>query len=392
MEYKLGFDLGSALFLVAAGQGFFLSLVVASRRKENPRANLLLSLFLLAFTLMLCFNVVVWTGYNWFFPYFLILYPTLTYLFGPLLLLYIDALSDKPVLKKFQGLHFIPFVLCLIFKLPILRYSIAEIQQFIMGKGGQSYMPYWRELLHGFNLPSYFLTHCVVYTLLIFGYIYLMIPKQKVSLQINVSKLKINWLYLLAGLFLLFNLSMLTYYWLSKLPFFTVHHDYYISAVMSIGIYAIGYMGFQFPELLTKSVSHNRIIQKKYNSSTLTNSAAKSLSEKLTQYMVEEKPYRNNELKVGNLAKMLEVSPHHLSQVINEQHHKSFNQFINEYRLDEASSMLRSKAFKDTYIISIAYQVGFNNKTTFNSAFKAYTGMSPSKYRKMHFQKADANS
>ena len=392
MEYKIGFDIGSALFLVAAGQGFFLSFVIASRRKENPRAIFLLSTFLFAFSLLLCFNITVWTHYNWFFPYVIILYPTLTYLFGPILLLYVDALSDKPTLIKTQWLHFIPFILCFFFKLPVLTYSVTDIQQVIMGEGGQHAMPYWRKILEGFTYPSYFLSHLSIYCILIYGYIYRSASKQNISLQIKIFNYKMNWLYLLAFLFMIFVLSLFIYYWMVHLPFFTVQHDYYISAVMTIGIYTIGYLGFQFPDLLSKPIRKHRIIHKKYNSSTLTEAAANSLLEKLEKLMSSQHPYRNNELKINDLANMLEATPHHLSQVINEKHHKTFNQYINEFRLKEASAMLRSKEYQDTYIINIAYQVGFNNKTTFNSAFKAFTGMSPSKYRKAHTQAMKLNS
>ena len=98
--------------------------------------------------------------------------------------------------------------------------------------------------------------------------------------------------------------------------------------------------------------------------------------------MDNEKPYLDPDLRLKGLADQLETTTHHLSQVINEQLNKSFSDFINSYRVETAQSMLQDPKNKDLYIINIAYASGFNNKTSFNKAFKEVAGCSPSEYRK----------
>ena len=104
--------------------------------------------------------------------------------------------------------------------------------------------------------------------------------------------------------------------------------------------------------------------------------------------MQEQKPYLDNELRLSHLADQLNTSPHHLSQVINEQLNQSFSDFINAYRVETAKQMLGDPREKQTYIINIAYASGFNNKTSFNKAFKEQTGMSPSQFRKQSLEGA----
>ena len=97
------------------------------------------------------------------------------------------------------------------------------------------------------------------------------------------------------------------------------------------------------------------------------------------------KPYLENEFRMNDLANQLDISPHHLSQVINEKLNMKFSDFVNAYRVEEAKKLLSDPALKHKYIIDIAYTAGFNNKTTFNKTFKDQTGMSPTAFRKQQF-------
>ena len=77
----------------------------------------------------------------------------------------------------------------------------------------------------------------------------------------------------------------------------------------------------------------------------------------------------------------MEVQPHHISQVINELEEKHFSDYINTYRIEDAKKMLLASDHK---IIHVAYDTGFNNKASFNNAFKKHTGMSPTQYKEYH--------
>jgi len=99
------------------------------------------------------------------------------------------------------------------------------------------------------------------------------------------------------------------------------------------------------------------------------------------EYMEKNKPYLDNELKLLTLAKELDIAPHHLSQVINEHLNLNFFDFVNQYRVEEAKKEL-TKGLDNRTLIALAFDVGFNNKASFNNYFKKYTGMTPTHYLK----------
>ena len=201
-----------------------------------------------------------------------------------------------------------------------------------------------------------------------------------------------KWSRTLLWLYTGFLLGNVTYYVLIRTPFFSIEWDYGISLSMTVFIYVVGYLGYRQPEIFAGELWPQAFLAPKYQNSSLTPSASRSLLERVQEYVEQEKPYLDNELRLSGLADQLEISIHHLSQVVNEQLGKSFSDFINEYRVEEAKRLLANPRYKERYVISIAYEAGFNNKTSFNKAFKAQTGLSPSQYRKEKLGKVTAES
>jgi AraC-like DNA-binding protein len=97
--------------------------------------------------------------------------------------------------------------------------------------------------------------------------------------------------------------------------------------------------------------------------------------------MEREQPFTDGELTIQKLAEMLSIPAPHLSQTINERLGKSFPDFINSYRVDQAKKKLLDPSLKHLSILGIAEEVGFNSKSSFNSVFKKHTGMTPSEFR-----------
>jgi len=106
---------------------------------------------------------------------------------------------------------------------------------------------------------------------------------------------------------------------------------------------------------------------------------AEELIFKLNNIMDNEKLYRNPLLKLQGLASKLNVLPHTLSQLLNENLEKGFSQYLNEYRIREACEIIMEE--KNHKFESIGYDVGYNSKSTFYTAFKKITGTTPAKYR-----------
>ena len=123
-------------------------------------------------------------------------------------------------------------------------------------------------------------------------------------------------------------------------------------------------------------------IKKKYSDSQLDKIQKKELTEDIVLLMEEEKFFLNSGFTINDFAKELKTNRNYISQIINEYFNTNFNSFVNEYRVKEARKLLISEDYKNYSIEGIASTVGFHNKATFNTAFKKFTGVTPSFFQK----------
>lgn len=91
--------------------------------------------------------------------------------------------------------------------------------------------------------------------------------------------------------------------------------------------------------------------------------------------------YLDPDLSLSSLAEKLGLTTHELSRIINIALKKSFNDFINEYRVAEVKRKMQDPAYGHMNLMGMAYESGFNAKTTFNRAFKQVTGKNPVDYK-----------
>ena len=96
--------------------------------------------------------------------------------------------------------------------------------------------------------------------------------------------------------------------------------------------------------------------------------------------METEKVYRKSTINLDYLAEKLDTTRHNASQVINENFNVSFFELINRYRIEETIEILKNDTEKSMNIIEVAYEVGFNNKVSFNKSFKKHLSQTPSEY------------
>ncbi len=102
---------------------------------------------------------------------------------------------------------------------------------------------------------------------------------------------------------------------------------------------------------------------------------------KINDAMETNKLYRNPRLSLSDLSKVVDISERTISNAINQELGKNFFQFINEYRVNEIKEQLKNPNNDHLKILSLAFDVGFNSKASFNRVFKAYTGQTPKEYR-----------
>ncbi|QQQ28135.1 helix-turn-helix domain-containing protein [Chryseobacterium indoltheticum] len=103
---------------------------------------------------------------------------------------------------------------------------------------------------------------------------------------------------------------------------------------------------------------------------------------KLKKYMTDEKPFLNPDLKIQDISKEINIPVRELSVLINHQLGQHFYDFVNTYRIENAMEILKDSSKTKVTILEILYEVGFNSKSSFNTAFKKQTGNTPTAYRK----------
>jgi len=114
----------------------------------------------------------------------------------------------------------------------------------------------------------------------------------------------------------------------------------------------------------------------------LPSDAAERVKNDLVRLLRDERLYRDAGLTLLTLAEKLDLTPHQLSWVINEELRVSFPSLVNGYRIEDVKGRLAEPSSEKTSILQIALEAGFNTKASFNRAFKAHTGMTPSQFKK----------
>jgi YesN/AraC family two-component response regulator len=105
------------------------------------------------------------------------------------------------------------------------------------------------------------------------------------------------------------------------------------------------------------------------------------IAAKIMVLMEQEKLYQETELTLQQLATKLRLPTYQVSQIINEGLKKNFYDLVNGYRVEEAKRLLQDPKNENYTILSVGFEAGFNSKTTFNTVFKKFTGMSPTEFR-----------
>jgi AraC-like DNA-binding protein len=154
--------------------------------------------------------------------------------------------------------------------------------------------------------------------------------------------------------------------------------DYFSLLITSVLIFVIGYASLRNPVILFELNEKENL---KYSWSEIDSDKMYQIKSSLEKIMSESKPFFNSELRLPELAKLINITPQILSQIINTQFGQNFYDYINTYRVNEAKILLLDKKYDNKTILSIAYDVGFSSKATFNRAFKKQTGLTPTEYK-----------
>jgi AraC-like DNA-binding protein len=362
-EIKPSFDNWTVLFIPFILIGFLQVLVFRWWKKSFHWASGYLAALIFVFCLTMTSYVLFWTNYTYEFPYMGSWWHGLYYLIGPFYYLYVKGIfepdDDRP--NPTDLLHFIPFALMVLFLLP---WHLRPFDIFLS-------WPAWMIFIGSYFVPK--LVHLSFYFVLS-----LLHTKNDMQIDEHIR----TWTRVVLVSFGLFLTANVVYFSLVRWSGFNVHWDYYISAVMCLSILSIGLVGMVQPQVFRSVPLAKALRPIKYKSSGLTPTASESLKKELEELMEVQQVYKESELRLNDLASYLQASKHHVSQIINEHYQVSFFEFVNHYRVRHVAKRLDDPKYEKETIIQLAYEAGFNNKVSFNKAFKQVYKMTPSAYRK----------
>lgn len=120
--------------------------------------------------------------------------------------------------------------------------------------------------------------------------------------------------------------------------------------------------------------------KQRYVNKKIDTSQTKQMGSKLQQLMIQKRLFENVDLKLKDIADELQITPHLLSQFLNDNLQKSFADFVNEYRIKAASELLRQD--HNLTMEGVGQEVGFRSKSSFYATFKKIHGVTPNQFAK----------
>lgn len=365
----------------------FLFVILISKPKKSTADKILSAWFFFA---IIHQALMGWFAYNkmsdmpaligWELPF--------PFLHGPFLYLYILLLTGQQRHGWRNILHFIPSLLAAAILVPVLGAMTVQEKMGVAGPSGFEPLFHW--------MVSGIIVSGVVYVLLSLRL--LRRHRQNVTAHFsNTDKITLNWLrYLIGGMGTI---------WIVVI--FSPSAPSLYTAV-TLFIFFIGYFGIRQVGIFTSQQPMHEVYlpdvplpsenvpepvetadlegitgkKMKYEKSRLTDTEATKIHAALTSLMEEQHCYKDSGLTLGDLAKNLDVHPAILSQVINSREGKSFYDYINVLRVEAFKQLLQQPENQQYTLLSLAFECGFNSKTSFNRNFKKITQLSPSSYVK----------
>jgi AraC-like DNA-binding protein len=366
-------------------QGFFLSWFFIIKGQNNKRANLYQGLLLLFLSLTIFEGWLNNTGYivkvlaitNYSEP--------LNFTFAPLLYWYIIK-SLNPEEKRKEWIHFLLAVFWLL-------YMVFQFIQPVENKYN-SYVhtnhPDWAYLEvttkisdDPLGIRQYINQLTSIQLIIYITAIIIILIRKFRSVGQSFFDTDNELLIILRNTLIHFLLIIAIF--LATKFYFGMHSDigdYLIATYISFMIYATSYQVLNRSEFFDKPGSFFAFPMMKYEKSSLSDENKEMILSKIRKEMEDNSYFTNNLASLPGLAKQINETSHHVSQVINEKLNKNFFEVLASYRVEHAKKLIQKDKDSKLTVEELADIVGYNSKSSFNIAFKKYTLMTPSEYRK----------
>lgn len=375
----MALQLNIFLLLFGGLQGLLFSLFLIRKKLYNT-AYIYLLFYLGVILLQLTLKIMskIWLMQNW--PVLYSVSHYLPLLYGPLVYLFAKHLLQRRSFSLKEWLHFIPVTLLYAAIFFNARNVVPSYTDFVFN-------PHIRFAI--------LITSVSVYHILAFR----LWHKCRHNMQEYFSDAvasQLNWLkqFIIVASVVALVVSVALY--LLYLNYPDGHQYRYGFIILSICVYWFSYTALTKPSVFsvdenTGNKSENNLLIPqlkafkpaiKYSNSCLADEQVNQILTALEKQMHEKKLFLQANLTISQLAEEINCSRHHLSQVLNDQLQKSYYDYINCLRIEEARHLLVEPQYQQYKIASIAYDAGFNSLSTFNEVFKKHTGKTPSDFRK----------
>lgn len=375
------FDL---IIFLGVFQGIFLSWFFLRPSKIKIHANKFMGFLLLFLSLIIFEELLNNTGYIVQVLFLSDFSESLNFSIGPLLFLYGKSLL-KNDLKKTDFLHFVPAI----FWLGYMSFYFLQPEELKYNSYIETKHPDWNFL--SFESETSFshdpldirsrvnemtIIHMVTYS--IFAIRELILKAKSINESVFRSKnqgivsMRSTFFHFIIVLIILISTKL--YYGMD-----TDLGGYFVSSYVSFMIFTTSYQVMKRSDFFNKPQTF--LSFPKYEKSSLKEESKEEAYGKIINHLEKEKFYLNNLASLEVLAKQVNYSKHHVSQVINEKFNKNFFELMAYYRVEEAKEILKTEEAKKITIEELSEKVGYNSKSSFNTAFKKHTGMTPSAFR-----------
>ncbi len=356
--------------------GFYIAFIINFNRKIDRIARLLISSFVFMHSFFILHIWLTLTNYQFEFPHSYLMSTCFSFLYGPLLYFYFKRITQQYQFKWQDLAHLIPSLVFLIYIIPIYALPASEKLELMFNRLSSGLNPSDSAFIS--LIVSLKLASLIVYAIFIYKLYQHSRVKDELSHQNRV------WQKYIIGIHLCYIGCYSIYGFLisNDINFGVLYHLQVIC--MALMVLYIGYSANVQPHLFSGIFSDDNQNFFKYKNSGLTDSLSEELKESLIRLFDQEKIYKESDISLDMLALKMNTTRHNASQVINEHFNLGFHELINQYRIREARYILDTDSQKNLNIIDIAYEVGYNNKVTFNKAFKKNTRLTPSEYQKAY--------
>ena len=345
---------------------FFEFLLLAKKNKTHADRILLWWMFVICLNLFLFYMLDTEQSYKY--TFLLGLMIPIPFLHGVFTYFYVASATNQfPKRWYVQLAHFIPTFATCIYLIPFMLRPANE-KVYVYQNEGIGYEPFL--MITYIGVIAFGLGY-VIWSLIL-------LRKHQKNIRdqyANVEHVNLNWLKtIIIGLGVIWIIAIID------------SGDQFIYIGVSFLIFTMAFFGIKQVALIQPVEEKPK--QKKYAKSGMKKDQSDELYAKLKEYVDnDEEWFMQTDLTIQDLASRLNVHPNYLSQIINEREEKNFFDFVNSYRLKAFAELIQHPESQRLTLLALAYDCGFNSKSSFNRYIKKTTGLTPTEYHKSPIDK-----